>query len=115
MIIINIVKSSLALSLGLVGALSIVRFRTALKEPEELGFIFLSVAIGLGLGADKALITIVGCLITFIAIFVKYRSSYKVKDNSINLVVESQNSNSLIIEDVLKIIESKKLLPYLIK
>ena len=38
MIIITIVKSSLALSLGLVGALSIVRFRTAIKEPEELAY-----------------------------------------------------------------------------
>ena len=38
MIIITIVKSSLALSLGLVGALSIVRFRTAIKDPEELSF-----------------------------------------------------------------------------
>ena len=41
MVIITIVKSSLALSLGLVGALSIVRFRTAIKEPEELSYLFL--------------------------------------------------------------------------
>ena len=43
MIIITIVKSSLALSLGLVGALSIVRFRAAIKEPEELAYIFLTI------------------------------------------------------------------------
>lgn len=53
MLIITIVKSSLALSLGLVGALSIVRFRAAIKEPEELAFIFFSIAIGLGLGANQ--------------------------------------------------------------
>ena len=41
-IIIAVVKSSLALSLGLVGALSIVRFRTPIKEPEELTYIFFS-------------------------------------------------------------------------
>ena len=41
MLIISIVKSSLALSLGLVGALSIIRFRTAIKEPEELSYISL--------------------------------------------------------------------------
>ncbi len=52
-LIISIVKSSLALSLGLVGALSIVRFRTPIKEPEELAYLFLSIAIGLGLGADQ--------------------------------------------------------------
>ena len=50
-IIITIVKSSLALSLGLVGALSIVRFRAAIKEPEELVYLFLIISIGLGCGA----------------------------------------------------------------
>ena len=57
MVIITIVKSSLALSLGLVGALSIVRFRTAIKEPEELAYTFVAIAIGLGLGADQVLVT----------------------------------------------------------
>ncbi|RMG29965.1 MAG: DUF4956 domain-containing protein [Bacteroidetes bacterium] len=53
MVIISFVKSSLALSLGLVGALSIVRFRAAIKEPEELMYLFLCIAIGLGLGAGQ--------------------------------------------------------------
>jgi hypothetical protein len=44
MFIISVVKSSLALSLGLVGALSIVRFRSAVKEPEELIYLFLTIA-----------------------------------------------------------------------
>jgi hypothetical protein len=57
-LIISIVKSSLALSLGLVGALSIVRFRAAIKEPEELAFLFLAISIGLGLGAGQALVTV---------------------------------------------------------
>jgi uncharacterized membrane protein YhiD involved in acid resistance len=52
-LIITVVKSSLALSLGLVGALSIVRFRTPIKEPEELAYLFMAIAIGLGLGADQ--------------------------------------------------------------
>jgi len=58
-LIITVVKSSLALSLGLVGALSIVRFRSAIKEPEELAYLFLSIAIGLGFGANQHTITIV--------------------------------------------------------
>jgi len=57
MLIITIVKSSLALSLGLVGALSIVRFRAAIKEPEELIYLFLAIALGLGFGADQKIIT----------------------------------------------------------
>ncbi|MCP4000021.1 MAG: DUF4956 domain-containing protein [Gammaproteobacteria bacterium] len=58
-LIISVVKSSLALSLGLVGALSIVRFRTPIKEPEELAYLFISIAIGLGLGASQTVPTVV--------------------------------------------------------
>src|SRR5512143_3811411 len=62
-LIISIVRSSMALSLGLVGALSIVRFRAAIKEPEELAFLFLAISIGLGLGAGQALVTVVALTI----------------------------------------------------
>jgi hypothetical protein len=62
-LVITIVKSSLALSLGLVGALSIVRFRTPIKEPEELAYLFMAIAIGLGLGANQTLATVVATLI----------------------------------------------------
>lgn len=58
-LVISVVKASLALSLGLVGALSIVRFRTAIKDPEELLYLFLAIAIGLGLGADQRIPTLV--------------------------------------------------------
>jgi hypothetical protein len=58
-LIITVVKSSLALSLGLVGALSIVRFRTPIKEPEELVYLFLAIAVGLGLGANQVVPTTV--------------------------------------------------------
>jgi hypothetical protein len=61
-LIITVVKSSLALSLGLVGALSIVRFRTPIKEPEELAYLFIAIAIGLGLGANQVLPTIAAAL-----------------------------------------------------
>ena len=56
MLVIAVVQTSLALSLGLVGALSIIRFRTPIKEPEELAYLFLS--IGLGLGANQRLVTV---------------------------------------------------------
>ncbi len=57
MLVISVVKSSLALSLGLVGALSIIRFRTPIKEPEDLAYLFLAVAVGLGAGAEQRLLT----------------------------------------------------------
>lgn len=73
-IIISIVKSSLALSLGLVGALSIVRFRTAIKEPEELGYFFMAIAIGLGMGANQLLPTVLGFgVLMLIIVFINKR------------------------------------------
>jgi len=69
--IISIVKSSLALSLGLVGALSIIRFRTAIKEPEEISYLFICIGIGLGLGASYKLITIMSILLIIILIIIK--------------------------------------------
>jgi len=57
-LVISVVKSSLALSLGLVGALSIIRFRTPIKEPLELAYLFLVIGIGLGFGADQKITTI---------------------------------------------------------
>ena len=76
-LIISIVRSSLALSLGLVGALSIVRFRAAIKEPEELAFLFLAISIGLGLGAGQAAVTIVALtmILGLIAIRGLFRSN----------------------------------------
>jgi hypothetical protein len=59
MMIISIIKTSLALSLGLVGSLSIIRFRTAIKEPEELAYLFLVVALGVGFGAGQRYITLI--------------------------------------------------------
>ena len=71
MVIITIVKSSLALSLGLVGALSIVRFRTAIKEPEELAYLFMAITIGLGLGADQIAIVFVAFITIIVFIIIK--------------------------------------------
>lgn len=87
MLIISIVKSSLALSLGLVGALSIVRFRSAIKEPEELAYLFLTIAIGLGLGANKRLITIIAFLILMIVIWGRFYRAKKTKQQNLFLTV----------------------------
>ena len=57
MLVISVVKTSFALSLGLVGALSIIRFRTPVKEPEELAYLFLAVGAGVGIGADQRVAT----------------------------------------------------------
>jgi len=69
LLIIMIVKSSIALSLGLVGALSIVRFRAAIKDPEELTFLLLSIGIGLAGGANQPILAIVAFAAILILLF----------------------------------------------
>ena len=56
--VIEVVQTSLALSLGMMGALSIVRFRAAIKEPEELVYLFLCIAVGLSLGAHQPVLAV---------------------------------------------------------
>ena len=75
-LIITIVKSSIALSLGLVGALSIVRFRTPIKEPEELAYLFIAIAAGLGLGAGQTVATAISVL-TILGFMVILRGRWK--------------------------------------
>jgi len=62
-LIISVVKSSIALSLGLVGALSIVRFRTPIKEPEELAYLFVAIGVGIGLGAGQTWPTVAAAVV----------------------------------------------------
>ncbi|MHC4873324.1 MAG: DUF4956 domain-containing protein [Planctomycetota bacterium] len=70
-LVICVVKASLALSLGLVGALSIVRFRTPIKEPEELIYLFLSIAIGLGSGAGHWKLTPVAVIAILVILTIR--------------------------------------------
>ncbi len=93
-IIISIVKSSLALSLGLVGALSIIRFRTAIKEPEELGYFFIAIAIGLGFGANQLLPTVIGSIVLFIIVYLSNKSKVKNTINQNLLISLSETKNN---------------------
>jgi hypothetical protein len=90
-LVIVIVKSSLALSLGLVGALSIVRFRTPIKEPEELVYLFLSISVGLGFGAGYPLITSIIVLLILVFNYFFLRQNKTIKTNEYNLIIEIQD------------------------
>tara|TARA_B100001057_G_C22817052_1_gene937881 strand:- start:517 stop:1230 length:714 start_codon:yes stop_codon:yes gene_type:complete len=76
-LVITVIKFSLALSLGLVGALSIVRFRAAIKEPEELVYLFFIISIGLANGANQFLLSIIATAIIVTFLFI--RNVYKNK------------------------------------
>lgn len=100
-LIIVVVKSSLALSLGLVGALSIVRFRTPIKEPEELTYIFLTIGIGLATGANQYSIAFLGFILTAMFILINKRLTNKLnKQKSISLSI-----NGINVSDISKTIE----------
>ena len=89
MLIISIVKSSLALSLGLVGALSIIRFRAAIKEPEELSYLFLAISLGLGFGASQTLLTVVAFSVIVIILALKHLVRRKEDRPNLHLTVTS--------------------------
>jgi hypothetical protein len=104
MLIITIVKSSLALSLGLVGALSIVRFRAAIKEPEELAYLFLAISIGLGLGANQTLITAEATVIAILIIWARHWLRHRKTYQNIHLNF-SAPSGQATLKDVAEMVE----------
>ncbi len=77
--VMNILGSSLALSLGMVGALSIVRFRTAVKDPRDTTYIFWAIAVGLGAGSSNYYIIAIGTIVVSI-ISIIANISFKNKD-----------------------------------
>lgn len=69
-IIILTVQSNIVISLGMVGALSIVRFRTAIKDPMDLVFLFWAISVGIACGAGMLEIAVIGSLILTLLVFV---------------------------------------------
>ena len=105
MLIISIVKSSLALSLGLVGALSIVRFRSAIKEPEELAYLFLVIGLGLGFGADQRLITIVAFALILGILWVTGKRRQKDEPANLYLTVSSNGQGKVSFSELVNAIQ----------
>ena len=110
-IVITIVKSSLALSLGLVGALSIVRFRAAIKEPEELVYLFLIIAIGLGTGAGQTYIITIGVIVSLILVIIFYyfhTNKIEKKNNFLHLTISiNYNLKKKDTDNLIKIIKDQ--------
>lgn len=75
-VVILAVTSNVVLSLGMVGALSIVRFRTAIKEPLDIAFLFWSIAIGIVLAAGMITLAVFGSIMigVFLLLFVNRKS-----------------------------------------
>ncbi len=85
-LVILTVTSNVMLSLGMVGALSIVRFRAAIKEPFEIVFLFWSLAVGIVIGAGMFMVAIVGSL--FIAVILIVFARRKIGVHPYILVID---------------------------
>jgi hypothetical protein len=106
-LIISIVKSSLALSLGLVGALSIVRFRTPIKDPEELSYLFLTIALGIGLGANQIIGTTLAFLLILGVLAARKRVAGNAPSSALYLEVDIPGKEvpGLLVEEVSALVE----------
>jgi hypothetical protein len=104
--IILVVRSSVALSLGLVGALSIVRFRAAIKEPEELAYLFFAIGIGIGLGDNQRLITLIALVVGILLIGLVKRLHSRQADMNLHITVASANPGATTLEQVMEILSA---------
>lgn len=106
--IIKTISSNLALSLGMVGALSIVRFRTAIKEPVDTVFMFWGITAGIMSGAGLYLISILASLILGVLYIISYSIGFKLNTNYL-LIIRYNLCSELQVNEILNTIEKKKL------
>lgn len=107
--IVIVISSNVVLSLGMVGALSIVRYRTAVKDPLDVGFLFWTVAVGVTCGAGLYIISLLGTI--FIAaiyiLLVKIRSSKRVYILIVKYENEAGKAVMREIESINKVLKNK--------
>ena len=102
--IILVVRSSIALSLGLVGALSIIRFRAAIKEPEELAYLFFAISLGIGLGDNQRTVTLVALTVVVIIIGLSRLLRQTQADMNLHLTLSSNGTNKVTLEQAMSLL-----------
>ncbi len=107
--IVIVISSNVVLSLGMVGALSIVRYRTAVKDPLDVGFLFWTVAVGVTCGAGLYIISLLGTIFISIIyiLLVKIRSRKRVYILIIKYINEAGKAVMREIESVNKVLKNK--------
>lgn len=97
------ISSNAILSLGMVGALSVVRFRTAIKSPTDIAFVYWGIAIGIALGAGFYLPALMSTVVISILMEVNRLLTTKTKEEYIiNLTYESEFEESILQQLVMK-------------
>jgi uncharacterized membrane protein YhiD involved in acid resistance len=105
--IIRTISSNLALSLGMVGALSIVRFRTAIKEPTDTVFMFWSITAGIMAGAGLYLVAIIASLGIGLLYIVGYTMGFKVNRQYLFIIKYDINTDKKILAALKKLPKTK--------
>lgn len=95
--VMTVIGNNIALSLGMVGALSIVRFRTAIKDSRDTTYIFWAIIVGICCGVGDYLVASVGTTAVFIVLLILGRVR---NDNRILLIIKSARSNENDIERI---------------
>lgn len=99
-IVMVVIGSNISVSLGMVGALSIIRFRTAVKDPRDTAFIFWCVVSGLACGTQNYTIVLAGSVVICLILFGFKKVSSK--DNRYTLIVKGNDINLSMVEKLLK-------------
>jgi uncharacterized membrane protein YhiD involved in acid resistance len=105
--VIRTISSNLALSLGMVGALSIVRFRTAIKEPTDTVFMFWSITAGIMAGAGLYIVAIIASLGIGLLYFVGYMLGFKTKHQYLFVVKYDVDIDQRIIKQMKQLPKTK--------
>ena len=105
--IIRTISSNLALSLGMVGALSIVRFRTAIKEPTDTAFMFWGITAGIMSGAGLYLVAIIASACIGILYMVGYTMGFKTNRQFLFILKYEASSDKRIIDALKKLPKTK--------
>lgn len=104
-----VIGSDIALSLGMVGALSIVRFRTAIKDPRDTGYIFWCIAIGLSVGSGNYMIATVGSLFLFVVLAMFSFSGFGREERYILIIRGKKNREEEIMRCVFNLFKGSQL------
>lgn len=106
--VMTVIGNNIALSLGMVGALSIVRFRTAIKDSRDTVYIFWTVIVGICCGVGDYMVALIGSAVTFIVLFIL--GCIKNDNRMLIIVRGSRNKQSIVTGYIFKTFKNKAIL-----
>lgn len=106
--VMTVIGNNIALSLGMVGALSIVRFRTAIKDSRDTVYIFWTIIVGICCGVGDYMVALIGSAITFIVLLIL--GAIKNDNRMLIIVRGSRNKQSIVTGYIFKTFKNKAIL-----